>query len=129
MIQHPPIKDFVEEFDQLDPVEDAQIAFGFDGQSEMKDGSASDDELQRRGQNTLLHDKARKSVVEAVMNAIDTTVGNRVYELQVLLEDDCVIVKATTPSFYVRQLVEHKSRSVVVEHLNKRFVSRVVVKN
>ena len=103
MIQRPQSQDAIKQFDRLDLVEDALMTFGIDRLPETKDA-------------------------DTVKNAIDAAIGKRVHALQVLIEDDCVIVKATAPSFYVRQLVEHKSRAVV-EDLKKTFVSRVVVKN
>lgn len=129
MIQSPQTKDAIKTFDRLDSDENAQIPFGLDSRSETKAGLGEDDRLRLRRKRTIPQDKARKSVVEAVVTAIESTVGNRVYELQVLMEDDSVIVEVTAPSFYVRQLVEHKSRSVVAEYLNKKFVPRVVVRN
>ena len=45
-----------------------------------------------------------------------------------LIEDDRVTVTATVPSYYARQLVEHKSRSIIVDQWRKKFVSRVDVK-
>ena len=105
MIQTAQSKDVISNFDRQIPIQDAQVAFGMD----------------RRG------DLAGESAADKVKQAIDSMIGRRVQELQVSIEDDCVIVTAMVPSFYVRQLVEHRSRSIVVDHLNKTFVSRVVV--
>ena len=117
MIQRAQSKDAIKQFDRLDLGQDALMAFG----------PGRETRLQSRSLKS--QDRADRSAAETVKKAIDSTIGKRVHDLQVLIEDDCVIVEATAPSFYIRQLVEHESRSIVVENVGKRFVSRVAVKN
>ena len=69
------------------------------------------------------------TTAETIKNAIHSAIGNRVQGLKVAIEGDRVIVTAIAPSFYIRQIAEHKCRSLIVENMRKKFVSRVVVNN
>lgn len=73
--------------------------------------------------------KQDKSVAASIKKALESTIGNAVSGLDVLVDGDSVIVQATVPSYYIRQLVEHKSRSIIVDQLRKKFVSSVVVQS
>ena len=73
--------------------------------------------------------KTDGSTAETIKNAIHSAIGNRVQGLKVAIEGDRVIVTAIAPSFYIRQIAEHKCRSLIVENMRKKFVSRVVVNN
>ena len=126
MIQLPQSKNLINQPERESTVSDATVDFGFDRHTETKDGPDSSKMQHLRG-STKLRKMDGDAVAVTFKNAIESTIGKRVHELQVSIEDDCVIVTATAPSFYVRQLVEHKFRSIVEEHLNKTFVSRVVV--
>ena len=85
--------------------------------------------LQRRRQRSVPSTKPDKSAAESIKKAIESTIGNTVDGLDVSIDGENVIVQATVPSYYIRQLVEHKSRSIVVDQLRKKFVSGVVVRN
>lgn len=123
------LEDVIEKFDRLNPARNAPMTLGFDRLPETIDVAAKVAKLRRRRQRVIRQNEADRSAVETIKNAINSTIGRRVHGLQVSIEDDRVVVKATVPSFYVRQLVEHKARSIVVEHLRKKLVPRVVVEN
>ena len=76
-----------------------------------------------------IQNKSDGTTAETIKNAIHSAIGNRVQGLKVAIEGNCVIVTAMAPSFYIRQIVEHKCRSIIVENLRKKFISRVVVSN
>ena len=68
------------------------------------------------------------SIVELVVKAIGSVVStNQIRGLQINVEGDGVSFEALVQTFYVRQLIEHKCRSIVVDQLHEKFVSRVVV--
>ena len=71
-----------------------------------------------------------KSVAEAIVKLIGAKIGNNlVAGLRVSIDGESVVVRASVPSFYVRQIVEHASRKIVVDLLQKTFVSSVVVRS
>ena len=65
--------------------------------------------------------------VISVVRAVENEMGNRVSGLEVSIEGDSVVVSATVPSFYARQLFEYKARAIVVEVFGLKFLPRVVV--
>jgi len=111
------------------PVADTRWAIEYDRQQKIQDGPLKVATLQRRRRRTVPTIKSHQSVVDAIENVIGAKVGNLVSGLQVSIEGDSVVVQATVPSYHVRQIVERESRSIVVSHLRKKFVSSVVVRN
>ena len=118
MTQERQRKDVVTKFVGQNPVEDPE--------NDLKLGCGSDvinvAELLRHGR------RPPHSALDKITETIESTIGNRLRGLNVLIEDDRVTVTATVPSYYLRQLVEHKSRSIIVDQWRKTFVSRVDVK-
>ena len=114
--------DVAKKFARQDPVEYPQMDLKLDRGSDAKSGPVNVGELRRHGRG-IPH-----SELDKMTEAIESMIGNRLRGLKVLVEGDRVTVTATVPSYYVRQLVEHKSRSIIVDQWRKTFVSRVDVK-
>lgn len=113
---------------KISTVADARLAIEFERWRERKDYPFEIAQPKRRRQLAVSDTITKRSATEAVEHAIESTIGLPVNEFSVAIEGQRVIVNATVPSYYVRQLVEQNSRSIVVNHLRKEFVSRVVVK-
>ena len=79
-------------------------------------------ELRRHGRGIPHSDLGK------ITKTIENAIGSRLQGLKVLIKNDGGSVTATVPSYYARQLVEHKSRSIIVDQWRKKFVSRVDVK-
>ncbi len=69
------------------------------------------------------------SIEHSVRRTVQLSVQRYVHGLDVRLQKDAVIVSGRAGSYYHRQLAEQCVRLIIVEHLDKRLVSEIVVSN
>jgi len=68
-----------------------------------------------------------ESLVNLIKNFLRSAIGIHASGLDVMIDADSVIVTGEVPSFYIRQLIEHNSRLIIVDRLRRKFVPNVVV--
>ena len=113
--------------DSISTIADARLAIELERWRKKIDASFEIAQLKRKRQLSISDDNAVRSAIEVVEHAIEATIGQHVNQLSVAIDGRQVVVSAAVPSYYIRQLVEQNSRSIVVKHLRKQFVSNIVV--
>ena len=113
--------------DSIATVADSRLAIELERWRQKKGDSFEIAHLKRRRKRFVSEASAIRSATETVQHAIESTIGQYASELSVVIEGLQVVVRAKVPSYYLRQLVEQNSRTIVEKHLRKQFVSKVVV--
>ena len=71
---------------------------------------------------------AKKSRFEqSIRRAIERVVRRQLSQLNVWADDETIFISGQADSYHCRQLAEHCARAMVVDKLDKRFVSKIVV--
>lgn len=67
------------------------------------------------------------TVDRSVRRSIHSSVQRHVTEIGIRIQDESVTISGQARTYYQRQLAEQNARTIVIERLNKRLVSEIVV--